>query len=81
MVKIRLARGGAKKNPYYRIVVTDIRSKRDGKFIERIGFYNPMLKENSCNIDSERAIYWLSVGAQPTERVSKLMKQAEIPGT
>ena len=80
MIKIRLARGGAKKNPYYRIVVADIRSKRDGKFIERIGFFNPMVKENRFNIDSERANYWLSVGAQPTDRVRKLMKQAEIPG-
>ena len=80
MVKIRLARGGAKKKPYYRIVVADIRSKRDGKFIERIGFYNPMANENHCDIDSDRAKYWLSVGAQPTVRVRKLMKQAKIPG-
>lgn len=80
MVKIRLARGGAKKKPYYRIVVADVRKKRDGKFIERIGFYNPMIQENRFEIDSERAKYWLSEGAQPTDRVRKLMKQAEIEG-
>ena len=80
MVKIRLARGGAKKKPYYRIVVADVRKKRDGKFIERIGFYNPMIQENRFEIDAERAKYWLSVGAQPTDRVRKLMKQAEIEG-
>ena len=80
MVKIRLARGGAKKKPYYRIVVADVRKKRDGKFIERIGFYNPMIQENRFEIDSERAKYWLSAGAQPTYRVRKLMKQAEIEG-
>ena len=80
MVKIRLARGGAKKKPYYRIVVADVRKKRDGNFIERIGFYNPMIQENRFEIDSERAKYWLSAGAQPTDRVRKLMKQAEIEG-
>ena len=80
MVKIRLARGGAKKKPYYRIVVADVRKKRDGKFIERIGFYNPMIQENRFEIDSERAKHWLSAGAQPTDRVRKLMKQAEIEG-
>ena len=80
MVKIRLARGGAKKKPYYRIVVADVREKRDGKYIERIGFYNPMIHENRFKIDAERAKYWLSSGAQPTDRVRKLMKQAEIEG-
>ena len=80
MVKIRLARGGAKKKPYYRIVVADVRKKRDGKFIERIGFYNPMIQENRFVIDSERAKDWRSAGAQPTDRVRKLMKQAEIEG-
>ena len=78
MVKIRLARGGAKKRPYYRIVVADSHKKRDGRFIERIGFYNPMVQENRFGIDGERAKYWLSVGAQPTERVRKLMEKAEI---
>jgi len=80
MVKIRLARGGAKKKPYYRVVVADVREKRDGKYIERIGFYNPMIQENRFEIDAERAKYWLSSGAQPTDRVRKLMKQAEIEG-
>ena len=78
MVKIRLARGGAKKRPYYRIVVADSHKKRDGRFIERIGFYNPMVQENRFEIDGERAKYWLSVGAQPTDRVRKLMEKAEI---
>ena len=78
MVKIRLARGGAKKHPYYRIVVADSHKKRDGRFIERIGFYNPMVQENRFGIDSERVKHWLSVGAQPTERVRKLMEKAEI---
>ncbi len=78
MVKIRLARGGAKKRPYYRIVVADSHKKRDGRFIERIGFYNPMVQENRFGIDSERVKHWLSVGAQPTERVHKLMEKAEI---
>ncbi|MEE2716192.1 MAG: 30S ribosomal protein S16 [SAR324 cluster bacterium] len=78
MVKIRLARGGAKKRPYYRIVIADSHKKRDGRFIERIGFYNPMVQENRFGIDGERAKYWLSVGAQPTDRVRKLMEKAEI---
>ncbi|HIL88009.1 MAG TPA: 30S ribosomal protein S16 [Deltaproteobacteria bacterium] len=78
MVKIRLARGGAKKRPYYRIVVADSHKKRDRRFIERIGFYNPMVQENRFGIDSERVKHWLSVGAQPTERVRKLMEKAEI---
>ena len=78
MVKIRLARGGAKKRPYYRIVVADSHKKRDGRFIERIGFYNPMVQENRFGIDGERAKYWRSVGAQPTDRVRKLMEKAEI---
>ena len=78
MVRIRLARGGAKKKPYYRIVVADQRCKRDGRYLERIGFYNPMVKENRVEIDSERLKHWLSVGAQPSDRVSKLMKLANI---
>ena len=77
MVKIRLARGGAKKKPYYRIVVADARAKRDGRYIERVGSYNPMVKENRVTMDLERIQYWLSVGAQPTERVQKLIKELE----
>ena len=80
MVKIRLARGGAKKAPYYRIVVADVRARRDGRFIERLGAYNPMVQENRFSIDAERAKYWLSVGAKPTDRVRKLMKLASIEG-
>ena len=78
MVKIRLARGGAKKAPFYRIVVADVRAKRDGRYIERLGSYNPMVQENRFSIDVERTKYWLSVGAQPTDRVRKLMKSAAI---
>ena len=73
MVRIRLARGGAKKKPYYRIVVADQRCKRDGRSLERIGFYNPMVKENRFEVDAERLKHWLSVGAQPSDRVGKLM--------
>ncbi len=78
MVRIRLARGGAKKKPYYRIVVADQRCKRDGRYLERIGFYNPMVKENRVEIDAERLKHWLSVGAQPSDRVGKLMKLANF---
>ena len=78
MVRIRLARGGAKKKPYYRIVVADQRCKRDGRYLERIGFYNPMVKENRIEIDTERLKHWISVGAQPSDRVGKLMKLANI---
>jgi len=78
MVKIRLARGGTKKKPYYRVVVADQRCKRDGRYLERIGFYNPMVSENRFGIDEERVKHWLAVGAQPTARVTKLMKQAKI---
>ena len=78
MVRIRLARGGAKKKPYYRIVVADQRCKRDGRYLERIGFYNPMVKENRIEIDAERLKHWLSVGAQPSDRVGKLMKLTNI---
>lgn len=77
VVKIRLARGGAKKAPYYRVVVIDSRKQRNGKSIESIGFYNPMVKENRFNIDAERVKYWLSVGAQPSDRVRALMKDLE----
>jgi len=75
MVRIRLARGGTKKKPYYRVVVADQHCKRDGRYLEHIGFYNPMVNENSFDVDSERFKYWLSVGAQPSERINKLMKK------
>ena len=79
MVTIRLSRKGAKKRPFYHIVVTDSRNKRDGRYIERIGFFNPMAagQEEELRLDLERAKYWLSQGAQTSERVSKLLKQSE----
>ena len=75
-VSIRLSRGGAKKRPYYKIVVADARTGRDGKVLERIGSYNPMLPKDSeerVKLDGERARYWLSVGAQPTDRVARFL--------
>ena len=78
MVKIRLARGGAKKRPFYHIVVADSRNKRDGRRIERIGFFNPLARggEERLRLDLERVDYWTSVGAQLSERVSSLVSQA-----
>ncbi|KPK40715.1 MAG: 30S ribosomal protein S16 [Gammaproteobacteria bacterium SG8_47] len=75
MVTIRLARGGAKKRPFYHIVVTDSRNKRDGRYIERIGFFNPIAAgaEVRLNVDKARADYWLGQGAKPSERVAKLL--------
>ena len=73
-LKIRLSRGGAKKRPYYRVVVADSRSPRDGRFIERIGSYNPMLQKDDPDrfkIDEDRAKHWLGVGAQPSDRVAR----------
>jgi len=80
-VAIRLSRGGAKKRPYYKIVVTDSRTARDGKFIERIGSYNPMLPKDSperIKLDADRARHWLSVGAQPTDRVARFLDAAGV---
>ncbi|PJK28267.1 30S ribosomal protein S16 [Minwuia thermotolerans] len=80
-VKIRLSRGGAKKRPFYRIVVADARAMRDGGFIERIGHYDPMLpkdREDRVVIDLERAKHWLSVGAQPTDRISKFLEKEGV---
>ncbi|RKT46866.1 30S ribosomal protein S16 [Thiocapsa rosea] len=78
MVTIRLSRGGSKKNPFYQIVVADIRAKRDGRYIERLGFFNPLAKggEIELRVDRQRADYWLERGAQPTDRVKQLLKQA-----
>ncbi len=76
-VKIRLARHGAKKHPYYRIVVADSRKPRDGKFIEEIGRYNPCVHPNLIQIDQERLAYWQGVGAQPTDTVERLIKTQE----
>ncbi|PKM72463.1 MAG: 30S ribosomal protein S16 [Firmicutes bacterium HGW-Firmicutes-16] len=77
MVKIRLHRMGAKKNPFYRIVVADSHSPRDGKFIEEIGTYDPLSTPSGIKVDSERAKYWIANGAQPTETVRALLKKAE----
>lgn len=74
MVKIRLARFGSKKNPHYRIVVADSRSPRDGRSIETIGTYNPRTDPSTIELKNDRAEHWLSVGAQPSETVAKLLK-------
>ena len=78
MVTIRLSRKGAKKRPFYHIVVTDSRNKRDGRYIERIGFFNPLAagQEEELRVDHERAKYWISQGAQVSDRVSSLFKQS-----
>ncbi|MCI5698205.1 MAG: 30S ribosomal protein S16 [Clostridiales bacterium] len=78
MVKIRLKRMGAKKKPFYRVVVADSRRSRDGKFIEEIGYYNPMTEPVEIKIDSEKAQKWLGNGAQPTEVVKSLMKKSGV---
>ena len=80
-LKIRLARAGAKKRPYYHIVVADSRSARDGRFLERVGSYNPMLPaehEDRVRLQGERITHWLSQGAQPTERVAKFLGHAGL---
>ena len=77
MVKIRLRRMGAKKAPYYRIVVADSRSPPDGRFIEEIGLYDPMADGEKIKVDMERAKYWISNGAQPTDTVRGLLKKIE----
>ena len=80
-VAIRLSRGGAKKRPYYRIVVSDTRSPRDGKYLEQIGTYNPMLPKDSAErvkLNEDRARHWLSVGAKPTDRVHRFFDAAGI---
>lgn len=80
-LKIRLARGGAKKRPFYRIVVAEEGCPRDGKFVERVGSYNPLLSHESADriiLNTERIKYWLSVGAQPTERVAHFLGNAGL---
>ena len=77
-VKIRLARHGAKKRPYYRIVVADSRSPRDGRFIEEVGYYNPVSDPVELKINEERAKYWLGTGAQPTDTVRGLLKKGGV---
>jgi small subunit ribosomal protein S16 len=77
MVTIRLSRGGAKKRPFYHVVVADSRSRRDGKYIERLGFFNPIARgqETRLRLDAERVQYWLATGAQPSDRVVSLIKE------
>jgi small subunit ribosomal protein S16 len=80
-LSIRLSRGGSKKRPYYRVVVADARSPRDGRFIEKIGSYNPLLAKDSAEriqLDVERAKHWLGVGAQPTDRVARFLDAAGV---
>lgn len=80
-ISIRLSRGGAKKRPYYRVVVADTRSPRDGKYLEQIGIYNPLLAKDDparVKINEDRARYWVGVGAQPTDRVARFLDAAGI---
>ena len=77
MVKIRLKRMGANKKPFYRIVVADSRYPRDGRFIEEIGYFNPITEPETVKIDEEKANKWLATGAQPTDTVKRLLKKAE----
>lgn len=80
-MKIRLARGGSKKRPFYRIVAADSRMPRDGRFIEKLGTYNPLLAKDSeerVKLDMERVQYWLGEGAQPTDRVSRMLEAAGV---
>ncbi len=78
MVKIRLRRMGAKKNPFYRIVVADSRSPRDGRCIEEIGTYNPLTEPATVSVDGEKAQAWIKNGAQPTDTVKALLKKAGV---
>ena len=78
MVKIRLKRMGMKKMPFYRIVVSDSRTPRDGRFVEEIGYFNPVSKPEELKIDEERAKYWLGTGAQPTDTVRALLKKGGV---
>ena len=78
MVKMRLTRMGAKKAPFYRVVVADSRYPRDGRFIEEIGYYNPLTEPAEVKIDAEKAKAWLANGAQPTEPVKSLLKKSGI---
>jgi len=78
LVKIRLTRLGAKKRPFYRVVVTDSRVRRDGSFLEILGTYNPLTEPSDIKIDADRAKHWLGVGAQPTDAARKLLKIAGV---
>jgi small subunit ribosomal protein S16 len=76
MVVIRLARAGAKKRPFYQVVVADSRREHNGKFIERVGFFNPISKDKDFRIELDRVDYWIGNGAQPSDRVNALIKRA-----
>lgn len=76
MVRLRLSRVGAKKKPHYRIVAADARSPRDGRFIEKLGFYNPTTNPKMLQVNLERVDYWISMGAQPSDTVGHLIKRA-----
>jgi len=81
MLRIRLARGGTKKRPVYRVVIADSRYPRDGKFIEKVGYFNPLIpksKPERISLDSERIKHWLKIGAQPTFRVAKFLGEAKL---
>jgi len=81
MLKIRLSMGGAKKRPIYKIVIADSRFPRDGRFIEKVGFFNPLLpktKKERINLEAERIKYWISKGAKPTLRVSRILGEAQL---
>ena len=80
MVKIRLRRMGAKKAPFYRVVVADSRYPRDGRFIEEVGYYNPMTNPATVQLDNEKIAKWIANGAQPTETVKALLKKSGIIG-
>jgi small subunit ribosomal protein S16 len=82
MVKIRLARGGAKKRPFYHVVAIDKRSSRDGRFVEKLGFFNPVARGNEerLRLDLERITYWQGHGAEPSDRVKSLIKEAKKAG-
>ena len=78
MVRIRLRRQGARRQPTYRIVVADVRSPRDGRFIENLGYFNPRTEPETIEINKERASYWLSVGAQPSDAVARLLVRTGV---
>jgi small subunit ribosomal protein S16 len=83
MVSIRLSRGGAKNRPFYHVVVTDSRSSRDGRYIERLGYFNPLARGNEqrLSLDVDRVAYWKANGAQPSDRVARLIKDASKEAT
>lgn len=81
VLKLRLTRMGSKGQPHYRIVVQEARSKRDGRFVENVGHYNPLTEPSTIVVNAERVKYWLSVGAQPTDSVASLLKRAGVTAT